>query len=84
MPTRGVARIFAPRAGSLAQVFVREGDGVKPGQRLFAIEVKRTTEGGEAVDYALIEATKAKIDLIDVRRGNSPLKVSASRLSTRR
>ena len=78
VPTRGVAKIFAPRAGSLAQVFVREGDSVKPGQRLFAIEVKRTTEGGEAVDYALIEATKTKIDLIDARRGNEKVKLDTA------
>jgi len=40
-PTMGTAKIFAPQAGTIKQVFVEEGEPVKEGQPLLALETNQ-------------------------------------------
>jgi membrane fusion protein len=54
-PTAGVARIFAPRAGTIAVVHVREGQEVDEGAPLLTVKIDQTTADGQNVDAALLE-----------------------------
>ncbi len=68
IPKGGIAKVYASKAGTISSIFVKEGDLVTKGQRLFSVETSRTNEDGSAVDYALIETTKRKIALIGESR----------------
>ncbi|GLR72570.1 HlyD family secretion protein [Agaribacter marinus] len=70
VPTSGVAKVYAPKVGSVANLFVSEGDSVRKGDRLFSIEVNRVNENGEAADYAIVETVKQKLALITTNQDN--------------
>lgn len=55
-PTAGVARVVAPRAGTVAAVHVEEGQKVGEGQPLLTVAIDQTAMGGRNVDAEVIEA----------------------------
>ncbi|MFT7260086.1 MAG: membrane fusion protein [Glaciecola sp.] len=70
VPLDGIAKIYSPKVGTVSAVFVKEGDTVKKGDRLFSIEVNRLNENGEAIDYALVAAAKNKLLLVAKNQEN--------------
>jgi membrane fusion protein len=54
-PTAGVAKIFAPRAGTVTAVHVRDGEAVEEGQPLLTVAIDQTTADGRNVDAVLLE-----------------------------
>jgi membrane fusion protein len=70
VPLDGIAKVYSPKVGTVSAVFVKEGDAVKKGDKLFSIEVNRLNENGEAVDYALVEAAKNKLLLVAKNQEN--------------
>ena len=70
VPLEGIAKIYAPKNGTIASVFVTEGEVVKQGQRLFGIQVTRTNQDGKELDQTLIQTVRDKIGLIEGNRQN--------------
>jgi len=68
VPLDGIAKVYSPKVGTVSAVFVKEGDAVKKGDKLFSVEVNRVNESGEAVDYALVAAAKNKLLLVAKKR----------------
>jgi membrane fusion protein len=56
VPSAGIARIFVPRAGTVAAVHVAEADEVKQGDALLTVRIDATTEDGRNVDAMLLES----------------------------
>jgi membrane fusion protein len=54
-PAAGVAKVFAPRAGTITAVHVADGEAVEKGQPLLTVAVDLTTVGGQNVDAVLLE-----------------------------
>jgi membrane fusion protein len=54
-PTAGVAKVFAPRAGIITAVHVRDGEAVEEGQPLLVVAIDQTTVDGQNVDAVLLE-----------------------------
>jgi membrane fusion protein len=54
-PTAGVAKVFAPRAGIVTAVHVRDGEAVEEGQPLLVVAIDHTTVDGQNVDAVLLE-----------------------------
>jgi membrane fusion protein len=54
-PAAGVAKVFAPRAGTIIAVHVGDGEAVEEGQPLLTVAVDQTTVGGQNVDAVLLE-----------------------------
>lgn len=65
VPVDGIAKIYTPKAGSVASVFVTEGQLVTKGQRLFSIQTIRTNEDGQEVDQALVNTVRKKLTLVE-------------------
>lgn len=53
-PVSGAARVFAPQAGVVSEVFVQQGQAVKKGQPLLTVTTGQLTAGGEDVNSALL------------------------------
>lgn len=54
-PAAGVAKVFAPRAGTITAVHVRDGEAVEEGQPLLTVAIDQTTIDGQNVDAVLLE-----------------------------
>lgn len=54
-PTKGTAKIFAARRGSIKEVHVEEGDSVREGQSLLTIETNQIAADGSDLNAALLE-----------------------------
>ena len=54
-PTTGTAKIFAPQAGTIKQVFVEEGEPVKEGQPLLAVETNQIAADGIDVNANMFD-----------------------------
>jgi len=55
LPDKGIAKIYAPQIGTISQVYVKEGQSVVAGQKLFSIITEHTAEEGHKVDNLLLE-----------------------------
>ena len=63
-PTKGTAKIFIPRRGSIRQVEVREGDSVKEGQPLLTVDTDQFAADGSDVNAALLQTLLAQKELL--------------------
>lgn len=63
-PTVGTAKIFAPRNGTIRQVYVREGDIVEGGQPLLTIDTDQIASDGLDVNAALLGTLSAQQELL--------------------
>ncbi len=55
VPDKGIAKIYAPQAGTVSQVHVQQGQAVVAGQKLFTLVTERSLEGGDDVDSLLLQ-----------------------------
>ena len=54
-PDKGLVSVVAPTAGSLANLYIQQGEKVKTGQLLFEVRRERQLEGGEPVSRRLLK-----------------------------
>jgi len=54
-PTRGTAKIFVPRAGTIRQVHIEEGEIVREGQPLLVIDTDQIASDGFDVNLSLLD-----------------------------
>ena len=59
-PTTGTAKIFAPQAGTIKQVFVEEGEPVKEGQPLLAVETNQIAADGIDVNANMFDLLRSQ------------------------
>jgi len=59
-PTTGTAKIFAPQAGTIKQVFVEEGEPVKEGQPLLAVETNQIAADGIHVNANMFDLLRSE------------------------
>ena len=63
-PTRGTAKVFVPRRGTVKEVHVADGDTVKEGQPLLTIETDQIAADGVDVNAAQLETLGLQKDLL--------------------
>jgi membrane fusion protein len=63
-PTTGTAKIFAPQRGTIQRVYVDEGDPVKEGQPLLAVETNQITADGIDVNASMLDTLLAQKELL--------------------
>jgi membrane fusion protein len=55
VPDQGIVKLYGPQQGSIAKVFVKEGQSVQKGEPLLVISTERVTEGGQNVEQQIIQ-----------------------------
>lgn len=61
VPDKGIVKIYAPNAGSVSQIHIREGDNVTENQPLIILRTERSLQGGSDIDsLLLVEMESAK------------------------
>jgi len=63
-PTAGTAKVFAPQRGTIQQVLVEEGDHVREGQPLLAVETSQIAADGLDVNASMLATLKTQEDLL--------------------
>jgi membrane fusion protein len=63
-PTKGTAKVFVPRRGTVKEVHVEEGQGVKEGQPLLTIETDQIAADGMDVNATQLETLVLQKDLL--------------------
>jgi len=63
-PTKGTAKVFVPRRGTVKEVHVADGDTVKEGQPLLTIETDQIAADGVDVNAAQLETLGLQKDLL--------------------
>ncbi len=53
-PTAGIAKIFAVKAGTIKDIYVKEGEAVKKGQSLLTVETSQIAENGQDVNAGML------------------------------
>lgn len=53
-PTAGIAKIFAAKPGTIKDIYVKEGQAVKKGQPLLAVETSQIAENGQDVNAGML------------------------------
>jgi membrane fusion protein len=63
-PTKGTAKIFVPRRGTIKEVHVDEGASVREGQQLLTIETEQITADGVDVNATQLETLQLQKGLL--------------------
>jgi membrane fusion protein len=64
VPDKGIVKMYAPYAGEIHKLHIREGEQVKQGQKLITLLSERALESGEGVDSLLLsELTQLMAEL---------------------
>ncbi len=61
LPDKGIVKTYATQAGTIAKVYVREGDEVKEGQPLITILSERSMQGGSDIDTLQLQEIEATL-----------------------
>jgi membrane fusion protein len=62
LPDKGIVKTYAPQAGTIAKVHVREGDDVVEGQTLITILSERSVQGGSDIDTLQLQELQSTLD----------------------
>ena len=63
-PAAGTAKIFASRQGTIAEIYVKEGQQVEKEQPLLAVETSQIAANGEDVDVSMLATLEAQRNLL--------------------
>jgi membrane fusion protein len=63
-PTKGTAKIFAPRRGTIKDIYVGEGESVREGQQLLTIETDQIAADGMDVNATQLETLGLQKNLL--------------------
>lgn len=63
-PTRGTAKIFAQRTGTIRQVLVTEGDAVQEGQPLLVVDTDQIASDGIDINASLLATLVSQKELL--------------------
>src|SRR3954451_13337697 len=63
-PAAGTAKVFAAQRGTIKQIFVQEGERVREGQPLFAVETSQIAADGIDVNAAMLQTLSAQKGLL--------------------
>lgn len=67
-PTGGLAKIDIPRTGTIAELFVQEGDTVTKGQHLALIKIPDYLSQGDSMSAVMSRAIRQQSDFITLRK----------------
>lgn len=74
IPDKGIVKAYAQQPGTIAKVYVREGDEVKEGQTLITIISERSLQGGSDIEsLQLTELEESRKQLLDRIEGEKSL-----------
>lgn len=62
LPDKGIVKTYAPQAGTIAKVHVREGDDVVEGQTLITILSERSVQGGSDIDTLQLQELQSTLE----------------------
>ncbi len=77
VPSRGVIRVVAPRAGTITEVRVAEGDLVTEDQVLFQVVAEETNVSGIGSDAAVLDALKQQRAIVEGQIRNESVRAEA-------
>ena len=83
VPNPGMVRVFAPQAGVLVQVAVREGDQVKQGDRLLTLSAELQTEAQGDTREMIVRRLQSRRDSLQAVRAGQ-LKLQARQADSMR
>ena len=63
-PAAGTAKIFASRQGTIAEIYVKEGQQVEKEQPLLAVETSQIAANGEDVNVSMLATLEAQRNLL--------------------
>lgn len=66
-PVTGIAKVTAPAAGVVAELYVADGATVQAGQRLLMVRSERHGAQGQAIDATVTSSLRAKRDAVAER-----------------
>lgn len=67
-PDIGLAKISSPRAGTITQIYVEDGQQVQAGDRLALISVPEYLSGGDSLTGSLFQSLQQQMLLIEQRK----------------
>lgn len=67
-PDRGLAKITAPRAGVVSEIYIEDGQSVQAGQKLLKISVQDQLAQGHSLTFSLIQAFDSQALLLEQRQ----------------
>ena len=63
-PTAGTAKIFAFQQGTIKEIYVKEGQQVKKGQPVLAVETSQIAANGEDINASMLATLEAQRTLL--------------------
>ena len=63
-PTAGTAKIFAFQQGTIKEIYVKEGQQVKKGQPLLAVETSQIAANGQDINASMLATLEAQRNLL--------------------
>ena len=78
-PAAGTAKVFAAQRGTIKQVFVQEGERVREGQPLLAVETSQIAADGIDVNTTMLETLTAQKELLAKNIAGEELRLDSER-----
>ncbi len=78
-PAAGTAKVFAAQRGTIKQVFVQEGERVREGQPLLAVETSQIAADGIDVNATMLETLAAQKELLAKNIAAEELRLDSER-----
>lgn len=63
-PTAGTAKVFAPQQGTIKEIYVKEGQQVQKGQKLFAVDTSQIAANGQDVNASVLATLEPQRTLL--------------------
>ena len=70
IPDTGIVKIFAPKAGVISGINVKDGDLVKKGQVLMTLDSESSLESGSSVNTLILDELKESLEKAKIDKAN--------------
>jgi membrane fusion protein len=63
-PVAGTSKVFIPQQGTITEIYVQEGQEIKKGQPLFAVETSQIAANGQDVNTTMLDTLESQRNLL--------------------
>jgi len=63
-PVAGTSKVFIPQQGTITEIYVKEGQEIKKGQPLFAVETSQIAANGQDVNTTMLDTLESQRNLL--------------------